>query len=205
MAGYKGIETRIVTGEYLERKGDQINYSTEAVLNTTNVDNLGFTIRCNEASDIGNSVGSKSSIIVRSMGIMYPGGDTSSGIPIADCILEHRDNIGVVKTRSNEGRSFESSYLVTYASVGIPSNIFKSIMSKLGSVVKSSDISYEGIKEHEGYHWLNPKISPKPLAVYVPLSDAPHGFEAEKEHLGNHLERHHLEHHRLEHHQLGRT
>lgn len=104
-------------------------------------------------------------------GFTYPGGDTSSSICIKDVVVENRPNLGVSVTKPSANGSFKSSYMETYASIGIPTPIWEKLYNGMLVSTGHARVDTTNIRTYKDYTWLSANLPSNGLQVSVKRSD----------------------------------
>src|SRR5882724_633471 len=149
-----------VTGEFLDVGRGAIEFTELAWITRELANTSLWKAKVSVSRDISDAINAHGHVLVRDIVLEYERGDTSTMFPIADVIVEHRPNIGKVIRRKGPGgkSSFESGYLVTYASVGIPESVFNAILEKIRLASTSSTMEPEKVTHHDGYAWMPMKL-----------------------------------------------
>ncbi|KAI5278333.1 hypothetical protein KEM54_004675, partial [Ascosphaera aggregata] len=96
---------------------------------------------------------------IREVQLRFPGGDTSNFFTLNDCIIEYRDNIGIMTAKDGQGGSkFTSGYGITYVSFGIREVVADWIRQMISTQLRGTDVSFGEVGHHKGYIWLYAKI-----------------------------------------------
>ena len=134
------------------------------------IGSLGWTAKIANSRNISNAINVQGVVVVCNILVEYEGGDASTLFPIGEIVVEYRPNAGRVTMRKGSGgkSTFNSRYLVTYASVGIPEVVFSSIVDKIRLGCEGSSIELEKVTQHDGYTWMPMKLpTDDPILVYV--------------------------------------
>src|SRR5882724_2937166 len=157
-----------VDGRHVSTDDKRITYSPSAWLSSDNRNTLEtFKFQVRPDRDISSALASTNILKVRDALVEYEGGDISAVVPIANAVIEHRANMGVATVRgsTNDSNMFPTGYMVTYASVGIPEDIYRVIVKKLESAVGSKvRIELDKAQANDGYMWFPIKL-PNPVKV----------------------------------------
>ena len=162
--------SRVVSGKYLNIEEGALKFAAGAWMTSESIGSLGCTAKVPSSRDISNAINAQGVVVVRDILVEYEGGDSSTLFPIGDIVVEYRPNAGRVTTRKGSGgkSTFNSGYLVTYASVGIPEAVFSSIVDKFRSGCEGSSIELEKATRHDGYVWMPVKLpTDDPILAYV--------------------------------------
>lgn len=91
-------------------------------------------------------------------------------------IVEYRPSIGRVTERRSvtSTGNFSSGYLVTYASIGIPTPVMNVIIAKIRSNAGvSPEVTFDKLSTHNDYSWLPCKLPSVPLNAVANLPSGP--------------------------------
>jgi len=167
--------SKVADGQNITIDGGAISFHVASWLSEDNLERgLRWTCQVSPPRDISYAVNAENMVIMRDIQMRYPGGDMSTLFPVANAIIEYRPSIGrVSKRRNRQGKSeFDSGYMVTYASVGVPTAVFQSLVASIQVGSGQATVDVPKLQENDGYSWMPMKIPPpsSPLKAYALLN-----------------------------------
>nr|QBH67426.1 hypothetical protein UE_1360 [Ustilago esculenta] len=142
-------------------EGGLVNFKTAALLTPDTV--KATSVVAHEERDISNAINSYNNVRVIDLMLKYDDNSLSTIFLIKDAVIEYRPSIlRVQDRRTNDQKSvFKTGYMVTYASVGIPTEVYHSLEMK----IKKAGHEFECPKltEYGDYCWM-PVKTPEELS-----------------------------------------
>lgn len=155
-ANLTSVKPTHVDGKYVTK---DLILTSHSILKKDVSSNPTFRFKASNDRDISTSFGGKSGYI-RECYLKYENGEISTSVPIHDCIIEYRENVGSKKVFNKGGRKRDGAYLASYVSVGIPEEVFNSLVTSLNKEVREGvwdkGESFGTIKD--GYVWETLKL-----------------------------------------------
>jgi hypothetical protein len=153
-------QSKAITGKYVKGSNNGLKLTKDAIIHVTDKDEVApvCSLNIGHARDISASLGGNVGII-HDVTVVYDGGDVSTGIPVADCILEYRSNIGTEREYNKGGRKWTSAYMRDYASLGIPNTVTAWMLSTMKeNKTITNNLSNANISDNDGYSWFTVKL-----------------------------------------------
>ena len=126
--------SKVADGTNIEVSDGSISFHSASWLSEDNFKGgLRWVCQVSPPRDISYAVNAENIVVMRDVQLQYHGGDTSTLFPVANAIIEYRPSIGrVSKRRNRQGKlEFDSGYMVTYTSVGVPTPVFGSMLASI--------------------------------------------------------------------------
>jgi len=155
-------------GKYLSVKDSTVTFKANAwLLEKSEVLEQVRFIGPERPRDISDAVNAQGVVKVKDLQVRYPDGGVSTPLPVGNIIVEYRPNMGTKTIRRGMGGKahFETGYMITYASVGIPTQVFNVIVREVERSSPEYNVRFNKVVEHDGYSWMPVKIP----APYSPL------------------------------------
>ncbi|SAL96758.1 hypothetical protein [Absidia glauca] len=98
------------------------------------MNNLNNTVIATDIRDIASSVNSSTPLEVADLGLEFSDKGVGTSFLIRDVVLEYRAGAGIKKVKGTGTNTFNSSYMETYVSAGIPERVHDWIVKKASKV-----------------------------------------------------------------------
>lgn len=145
------------TSEYVAQTGKGLKLTMKTMLDSDPAnDPQRLGIMLGPIRNIGENIGSVNNIEMGDTAIVFPDEAISTTYLFKDVVVEFRSNAGDVKVRGRGENKFESAYLVSYVSIGIPSKRFDWLRTNISA--GKQKVSYANFVENQGYHWVTAKM-----------------------------------------------
>jgi hypothetical protein len=133
-------------------------------------------IHLEPARDITEALCASGRILTREVHLKYDDGSTSSIWPLHDCVLEYHPTImkRYSQARKDGSATFLSGYMVRYASLGIKTRLYESLMRKVVEHVPGAS-GADKASENNDYTWFRVNVSEELPAETVPENDGTEG------------------------------
>lgn len=133
-------------------EGGLVNFKRTALLTPESVKST--SVVAHDVRDISNAINSFNTVRVIDLMLKYDDESLSTIFLVSDAVIEYRPSIlRVQDRRTNDQRStFKTGYMVTYASIGIPSGVYRSLEEKIRKT--GHKFQCTKLTEHDGYCWM---------------------------------------------------
>ncbi|KAJ3021990.1 UNVERIFIED_CONTAM: hypothetical protein HDU68_009360 [Siphonaria sp. JEL0065] len=117
-------------------------------------------LRIDDESDISARLGSSTPVYTMNVGIGYNDGSCGGLFVFEEGIIEYRQNIGKVTSKTFANRSAEIGYMVTYAGIGIKEERYDWATGYLEAAgIEVGDDEEKPYQRHNGYVWITSNIT----------------------------------------------
>ena len=131
-------------------------------------DNGSPWVRVEDETDISERLGSPTPLFTMNIGVGYNDESCGGLFVIEGAVLEYRNNIGIVTTKTFANRSAQIGYLVTYASVGIPEKRYEWLIGHIEQAgVQVGDDEQKPMQHNNGKVWITANITNNTKPVMI--------------------------------------
>jgi hypothetical protein len=151
------------TSDYIVSESGNFVAMDACVIRPSKVDSSQskFMLKQGPMREIAAAVGSTTDIYMSDCFMEYPDGSSSSTIFMSDVIVEYKPSAGLKRTKGKETK-FDSIYLGTFCTVGIPAKTFELLEKCVKGTSYEMSCSGDGFILSGGY-----TVTPKTVPVFA--------------------------------------
>lgn len=146
------------SNEYIAQTKKGMHLTMKSILSEDPSDDPeGLRLMCGPVRSIGENIGAVNNIEMADVGVIYPDDSISTTFLFKGVIVEYRPSAGQVRVRGRGENKFDSAYLVSYVTIGIPAKRFNWLKEEMKH--SRQNISYSNFIENQGYYWVTAKMN----------------------------------------------